>query len=1312
MRWRTACAMSGRVVVILALIAGAFTLVGPLARVAHASAQAGSVVSPPKSFDNLVMATDCSSDASKPLQAWLQQLPSDSTVDLGGACYQIDRGMTLSFPVGLTVEDGTFKDLNVVPAKNKGHGTPRGNPVFDVVGGKNITFENLVFTGLDKSGYDPKLAFQAAIELEGTIGSTMNWLTISKVFGDGINLEPLRGSADHESGQIINPAENISISNVTIKGAGRQGITMASVDGVTVTDVTMRNIGEDAFDLEADQNNEGAENVVIDGCSFSQLFNISMQGPETGPITVENCVMPEADEGWAVRVKNSNGHADAGPITFDDDVFNCGASVYVACFDLDGATDLIVENSTTTIGYPRDQIHEKAYFAQNNTDARFINDTVSGYGKQGRVSSSSNVTVTGGRWSEKPLGTSTVTFNQSQSTVSYGVESADTFVVTVTGSKTTAPTGTVTISDTTTDSPVCIVTLVPGSGSTSGGTCAPTAEEFPPETSFSTLAAVYYGDENYQDSLSTPYQAFAVASGSTTTTLGQTESTVSYGAESSDVFSTTVTGEAGGAAPSGTVSVADSSTSSPLCTVTLVAGSGDSSTGTCSPDVAAYPSGTAFTTVAASYHGDVNYGGSQSTPPQSFTVASGSTSTTLSQTESTVSYGAEDSDTFSTTVTGQAGGVAPTGIVSVADASTSSPICSATLVTGSGDSSTATCRPTADEFPPGTSFTTVAATYEGDANYADSMSTPPESFTVASGPTPTTTTLTQTEGTLPYGTENTDTFSAVVTGRSGGPAPTGIVSVADASTSSPICSATLVTGSGDSSTATCGPTAIEFPPGTAFTTVAATYEGDTNNSGSSSSSALSLTVVSVATSTTLSQSQNTVAYGSEGVDSFSATVTGQSGGAAPSGTVTVADAGTTICTASLVANPDDSATATCIPTATEFSPGTAYHAVTATYSGYAAYLGSASSPTQSFSVAAGSTTTTMTETESTVTYASESDDSFTATVVGQGGAAAPSGTVSVDDAATLSHICSAGLVAGPNDTATATCSPTDAEFPPGTAFTMVDATYGGSASYGGSVSPSPLSFAVASGSTTTTLDQTQSTVAYGSESGDSFTATVTGQSGGAAPSGTISIGDTETSSTLCTATLVAATGDTSTGICSPTDVEFLPGTAFTTVVATYEGDGNYGGSASSTGLSFTVQPGASATTLGQTEDSVPYGSESADSLSVTVTGQAGGVAPSGTISIGDTETSSTICTATLVANADDSATATCSPTDTAFADGTAFTTVVATYGGDANYTGSVSSPPQTFTVTDPTSGPARNPTRPRADAVHSRDHRTSHRRTA
>jgi hypothetical protein len=698
-----------------------------------ADASANDALMPPTSYLNMAMAPDCSSDASKPMQAWLGQLPPGSTVDLGGGCYQIDRGIRLSFPQGLTIENGTLQDLNATRPVNKGHGTPRGQPVFDVLGGYDVSFENLTFVGVDRHGYDAHLAFQAAIELEGTIGASMSGLTISHVFGDGINLEPLRGGFDHRSGHIINPTESVIISDVTIRGAGRQGITLASVNGVTISGVTMSNIAMDAFDFEADQNNEGAKNVVINGCSFSQLLNIAMQGPETGPITIENCTMPEADSGWAVNVKNTKGKADSGPIVFDHDVFNCGASLYVACFELNGATNLMVENSTATIGYPHDQIHEDAYYAINNTVASFVNDTVTGYGTLGTISANSSVWLGGGSWAPSHFGPTTTTLSQSTDTVTYGSENADSFTVAVTGQKAPSPTGTVTVADTATQSPICIATLVPGPGSLSTGTCQATAEEFDGGTAFTDLAATYFGDSNYSDSLSAPPQSFTVAPGPTTTSLTDANGTVAYGSESADSFSATVAGQSGGSAPSGTVTVTDAATASLICSAVLVSGSGDTSTATCSPTDTEFPAGTVLSTVIATYEGDTNDAGSVSTTPTDFTVGPGATSTTLDQSTDTVAYGSESADSFTVTVTGQPG-MAPTGTISVDDAATVSPICTATLAANPDDSATATCRPTDEQFPSGTVFTSVIATYEGDGNDAGSVSAIDETLTVTDSP--------------------------------------------------------------------------------------------------------------------------------------------------------------------------------------------------------------------------------------------------------------------------------------------------------------------------------------------------------------------------------------------------------------------------------------------------------------------------------------------------------------------------------------------------------------------------------------------------
>ena len=69
--------------------------------------------------------------------------------------------------------------------------------------------------------------------------------------------------------------------------------------------------------------------------------------------------------------------------------------------------------------------------------------------------------------------------------------------------------------------------------------------------------------------------------GATTTTLSLSSPSVTFGAETSEIFTGTVTGETGNGYPEGTVSVQSGAT--PLCSEILPAGSGDSAGYSCSP---------------------------------------------------------------------------------------------------------------------------------------------------------------------------------------------------------------------------------------------------------------------------------------------------------------------------------------------------------------------------------------------------------------------------------------------------------------------------------------------------------------------------------------------------------------------------------------------------------------------------------------------------------------------------------------------------------------------------------------------------------
>ena len=355
-------------------------------------APVGPTVSPPASID-----ADCKTDVSSSLQAWLRSLPPATTVTIPRrACYRVDKGIELTEPRGLTIYGGTFRDDTVAPS-----GHSKGSPVFTVLGGSRVSLEAMHISGSNRGGYHARLAFAGGIELEGTSQATIRGVIFTDTFGDGITLAPLRGGANHNSGRILAPAVDVTVRDVTVTGVGRQGITMASVSGALLTDVVVTRPGLDTFDVEADQPNEGARNVTIDGCAASGglLFFANGgagSGKSTGNITVENCTMAKPEGGSAVLVERpAGGRVDRGPFVFSSDELWCGASAYVACVQLAGAQ---VTLSGVTLRFPRSTTHEAVYHLGAGSTATFQNDVVEGYGRKGKAVAGSTARVSGGRW--------------------------------------------------------------------------------------------------------------------------------------------------------------------------------------------------------------------------------------------------------------------------------------------------------------------------------------------------------------------------------------------------------------------------------------------------------------------------------------------------------------------------------------------------------------------------------------------------------------------------------------------------------------------------------------------------------------------------------------------------------------------------------------------------------------------------------------------------------------------------------------------------------------------------------------------------
>jgi hypothetical protein len=229
---------------------------------------------------------------------------------------------------------------------------------------------------------------------------------------------------------------------------------------------------------------------------------------------------------------------------------------------------------------------------------------------------------------------------------------------------------------------------------------------------------------------------------STTTSLNALTSPITYGAETAETFTGTVTGHNGDGYPKGTVTVKNGTTI--LCSETLPSGSGDSASYSCALTatqlaVGTYSSVDAVFSPAApsSSSSTVSYTTSTSTPVKSFMVnrATKSTTTTLHAVTSPITVGAETAETFNGSVTGQSGDGYPEGTVTVKNGPTT--LCSETLPSGSGTTTTYSCSLTASQMSAGT-YSSIVAVYtpgtnsssNADFSYTGSASTPAQTLVV------------------------------------------------------------------------------------------------------------------------------------------------------------------------------------------------------------------------------------------------------------------------------------------------------------------------------------------------------------------------------------------------------------------------------------------------------------------------------------------------------------------------------------------------------------------------------------------------------
>ena len=786
---------------------------------------------------------------------------------------------------------------------------------------------------------------------------------------------------------------------------------------------------------------------------------------------------------------------------------------------------------------------------------------------------------------------------------------------------------------------LCTVTVVPSSNNTGTCTYAPNATTGFLPTGADKFTATYSGDTNFAAGTTGSTTAFVNRSTVTAAITVNPQNPV-YGQLPS--FAITLTPAIAGTTPTGTVSVLSSQTGlTPLCnyTVSTVLLYGSALGNCAAARLLAAQNNVTFTAV---YSGDANF--SAATGTTLTNVQKAGTTTTVAPTASSAPYG--QSQTFAVAVATQVAATVPpapvavaTGTITITTPGVLQPLCTVTLTSASLGVGTCT---TALPVPTGTGIV-YQATYSGDANFLASTGLSAANTVTT---TPATVTLATTQASTAYGSETAQGISSTVSSPTTG-TPTGTITYTVGATV--LCRATVTAG-----TASCAPTAGNLLSPSAAT-ITATYSGDGNFSAPASAPTKAWTITRAVAVLTAGVSTSTVIYGNESQAAFSATVASPGAGT-PTGTATFKQGATTLCTVTLT-----NGTGTCTPAAAALAAAGAAYTVVATYvPGADPNFSAPATQNVALTVAKASTTTTVTLAPSTATYGSETGVTLTGTV-GPQFSGTPTGTITFKaGAVTLCSPAATPLAGG-----IATCTLSSQTLLAVGSYT-VTATYSSDTNFAAS---STFGFlAIAPATTTTTVTMGPSSIALGQETTPTFTPTLTATPTTAGtPTGTVTLSATNTATavttTLCTVPAALANGSHA---CSMATAALLT-TGTYAITATYPGDANFTASLGTAASPFTVTPASASAltlTLIPSGTSVAYGNESAVTYSVSL-GSATPI-PTGTVVIKTGTT--TLCTVTVT-----NAVGTCAISTPTVLAVSAVNPVVATYTGDSNYAGTVSS---------------------------------------
>jgi excisionase family DNA binding protein len=299
--------------------------------------------------------SNCSRDVTADLLQWIGTVPDNSTLLFPqGACYRIDGTMRINNRVGLTFQG------NGTTFSGKFHSQGKA-PHWGLYASRGITFRDMTVrganphAGLYDDAYQPALQWEAAWEIDGSVGVLLDTVQAYDVFGDFVTIEPMW--IDHGP---VN-SRNVIVKNSRFERNGRSGIDITGAQDVTISNNYIGNIRHALFSMEPEWPTMPIDHIEFTGNRTGGVWllwiaNGGICNAAVSNVHVADNLM-EAGAGMPLfHVNPPSGCPRRGPFTIERNTLIARSSPY-ASIDFTQVRDSVVrDNNVVFLHDPRPRV--------------------------------------------------------------------------------------------------------------------------------------------------------------------------------------------------------------------------------------------------------------------------------------------------------------------------------------------------------------------------------------------------------------------------------------------------------------------------------------------------------------------------------------------------------------------------------------------------------------------------------------------------------------------------------------------------------------------------------------------------------------------------------------------------------------------------------------------------------------------------------------------------------------------------------------------------------------------------------------------